>query len=68
MEQYDAHMKKILPKPELLPVRLDLIIERLPTSINPNPANIELPNIFQVKPFENVSSLVESVRTFYEKK
>lgn len=68
MEQYDAHMKKILPKPELLPVRIDLVIERLPTGLNANPSNIDLPNIFQVKPFENVASLVDSVKQFYEKK
>ena len=28
MEQYDAHMKAILPKPDLLPIRVNISIQK----------------------------------------
>jgi hypothetical protein len=46
MEQYDQHMKQILPKPSLMPVRVDLKLQ-----ITQNDGNIvstiDLNNIFQ---------------------
>lgn len=68
MEQYDAHMKQILPKPELLPVRLDLVVERLPNQMNASPPPIELLNVFSFKPFESLAAITDAISQFYEKR
>jgi hypothetical protein len=60
MEQYDQHMKQILPKPSLMPVRVDLKLQ-----ITQNDGNIEstidLNNIFQVKPYETIDYLFDQI-------
>lgn len=51
LEQFNAHMSKILPKPELLPIRLDIILKK------PQKDDL-IENVFEVKPFDTVESLI----------
>lgn len=54
MEQYDSHMKSILPNPSLLPVRLNVKIFK-PSSGE----TISLPpTAFQLKPYETLDFLL----------
>lgn len=45
LEQFDEHMKQVLPKPELLPVRLDIVLRK------DGQPDVTIDNIIQVKPF-----------------
>ena len=60
MEQYDSHMKAIMPHPQLLPIRIDVQL------VKADGTKIELPNILQVKPYETVDSLTAQIKDHFE--
>ena len=60
MEQYDQHMKQILPKPSLMPVRVDLKLQITQNDGN-TVSTIDLNNIFQVKPYETIDYLFDQI-------
>ena len=62
MEQYDTHMKDIMPEPKMMPVRVNVNI------IRAGQAPINLENLFQVKPYDTIDSLVVNLKEFYEQK
>ena len=62
MEQYDSHMKAILPKPELLPIRVNLFIQKS------DGTKQEVHGMFQVKPYETIDCLIENLKDFYASK
>ena len=66
MEQYDTHMKNILPSPQLLPLRVDVRLHKKTES--DGEIIIEVGNIFQVKGYETVSNLIERVKEYFEDK
>ena len=66
MEQYDNHMRLILPKPELLPIRVDICLEKI--GEGDKVVTIDLPNLFQVKPYETVDTLIRIIKDFFADK
>ena len=52
---YDEHMKQIMPKPKLLPIRVNLII--------PSKNGLKIENI-HVKPYDNVNDLFKIVEDY----
>ncbi len=55
VQSYDEHMKKIMPKPKLLPIRVNLVIA------SKNNMRIETAH---VKPFENVQDVFKIVEEY----
>lgn len=70
MEQYDNHMKQILPQPQLLPMRVNVLLIKSASVDQPpiEAESIDLSGIFQVKPYETIDSLMDMVKSFYEGK
>lgn len=66
MEQYDTHMKNILPSPQLLPLRVDIRLHKK-TELDDD-IMIEIGNIFQIKGYETVGNLIERVKEYFEDK
>lgn len=56
---YDEHMKKATPKPQFLPIRINVIFQ---WKVDKNLDNI------LVKPFDNVESLIQQMTALYEEK
>lgn len=56
---YDEHMKKVVPKPKLLPIRVSVQIE--------SKKNMRIENI-HVKPYDNINDLFKVVEEFQVKK
>jgi hypothetical protein len=52
---YDEHMKKIMPKPKLLPIRLAIYI--------PSKNKLKIENL-HVKPYDNVNDLFKLVEEY----
>ena len=52
---YDEHMKKIMPKPKLLPIRISILIESKPT--------FKIENS-HIKPYENVADIIKVIEEF----
>jgi hypothetical protein len=52
---YDEHMKKIMPKPKLLPIRLAIFI--------PSKNQLKIENV-HVKPYDNVNDLFKLVEEY----
>jgi hypothetical protein len=50
-------MKKILPKPKLLPIRINVVIEQK--------GNLKVENI-HVKPFENINDLLKVLEEYFQ--
>ena len=64
MEQYDNHMKKILPNPNLLPFRVNVVLLKADSQ-----ERVDLPaNLFQVRPFETIDNLIIQIKEFYSDK
>ena len=52
---YDDHMKKIMPKPKLLPIRLAIVV--------PSKNALRIENV-HVKPYDNVNDLFKIVEDY----
>ena len=52
MVQYDTHMKKILPKPDLLPIRVNVVLVEQKTTT-------EINGVLQVRPFETIDEIID---------
>lgn len=52
---YDEHMKKIMPKPKLLPIRVSIAIECK--------AGLKIENV-HVKPYDNVNDLFKIIEEY----
>lgn len=52
VQSYDEHMKKIVPKPKLLPIRISVLIECK--------NHLRIENV-HVKPYENLNGLLKIV-------
>jgi len=57
-------MKEILPKPNLLPIRLDMYLKRT----NKQNQMINVKGLFQAKPFETIDCIISKVKEYYEQK
>ena len=53
---YDEHMKKIMPKPKLLPIRVNIVVECCKTHIKIENAHI--------KPYENVNDVFKVIEEY----
>lgn len=56
---YDDHMKKIIPKPKLLPIRINILIEQK--------NNFKFENI-HLKPYDNLNDLLRLLEEYVQKK
>jgi len=63
MEQYDTHMKEILPDPKLLPIKIKVMIQRMR---NGQLNTVDIATLFQVKPYETVNNLLSQIKAHYE--
>lgn len=52
---YDEHMKKIMPKPKMLPIRISIQIESKP--------NVKIENA-HVKPYENANDVFKIIEEY----
>lgn len=52
MQSYDKHMKKILPQPKLIPIRVNVVIE--------SKNNMRVENIY-LKPYDNINDLFKQL-------
>ena len=59
VQSYDDHMKKIIPKPKLLPIRISVIVECK--------NNMRLENI-HIKPYDNLHDLLKLIEEVQVKK
>lgn len=59
VQSYDEHMKKIIPKPKLLPIRVSVTIE--------SKLGYRIENI-NVKPYDNVNDLLKQIEEFQVKR
>jgi sensor histidine kinase regulating citrate/malate metabolism len=57
-------MKEILPKPNLLPIRLDVYLKRT----NKQNQLIPVKGLFQAKPYETIDCIISKVKEYYEQK
>ena len=57
VQSYDDHMRKIIPKPKLLPIRINVVIE------SKNCMRIE--NL-HVKPYDNLNDLLKQLEDYYQ--
>jgi hypothetical protein len=59
VQSYDEHMKKILPKPKLLPIRINIVI--------PCKNNLRIENV-HVKPYDNIEDLFKLVEEYQQQR
>jgi hypothetical protein len=59
VQSYDEHMKKVVPKPKLLPIRISVIVECK--------NNLRIENV-HVKPYDNLNDLLKMIEEVQAKK